>query len=81
MIATLSKTNRQPEVDVFKTTVKTEEDAAEIINLLKEYFPHHLISFDLEDCDKILRIEGVDNNQTFIKNTLLQEGFICEVLV
>ena len=56
MIATLSKPTTQTEVDVFKTTVKREEDAAEIINLLKDYFPHHRISFDLEDCDKILRI-------------------------
>ena len=81
MIATLSKPTTQTEVDVFKTTVKREEDAAEIINLLKDYFPHHRISFDLEDCDKILRIEGVNNNQIFIKNTLLQEGFICDILV
>lgn len=81
MIATLTKTNRQTEVDVFKTTVKTEEDAAEIINLLKEYFPNHLINFDLDDCDKILRIEGVANNKIFIKNILLQEGFICDILI
>jgi len=81
MIATLSKTTRQTEVDVFKTTVRRKEDAAQIVNLLQEYFPNHHINFDLEDCDKILRIEGVDNNQTFIKNALLQQGFICEILV
>ena len=81
MIATLSKTTRQTEVDVFKTTVRRKEDAAQIVNLLQEYFPNHHINFDLEDCDKILRIEGVDNNHTFIKNALLQQGFICEILV
>jgi len=81
MIATLSKKNVQIEVDVFKTTVRRKEDAAKIVSLLNEYFPHHLINFDLDDCDKILRIEGAENNQTFIKNALGQYGFSCEVLI
>lgn len=81
MIATLSQKNTQTEVDVFRTTVQTQKDAAQVLNLLKEYFPNHLINFDLDDCDKILRIEGVDNNKIFIKNTLLQFGFSCEILV
>lgn len=81
MIATLSEKITQPVVEVFKTTVRRKEDATKIVNLLNEYFPNHLINFDLEDCDKILRIEGLDHNQTFIKNALGQFGFSCEILV
>ena len=81
MIATLLQKTAQIEIDVFKTTVRRKEDAAKIVSLLNEYFPNHLINFDLDDCDKILRIEGVENNKTFIKNALGQHGFFCEALI
>jgi len=68
------------EVDIFKTNVMQQTDAEQIIRLLSNYFPNHNINFDLDDCDKILRVEGVDNNKIFIKNALLQCGFMAEVL-
>ncbi len=80
-MATLSNSNEPIVVEVFKTSVKRKEDAARITRLLNEYFPHHAINFDLEDCDKILRVEGMDLNHTFIKNAVGQLGFSCEILV
>lgn len=41
-------------VDVFKTNVKKKSDAEVIVQLLSNYFPNHVINFDLKDCDKIL---------------------------
>jgi hypothetical protein len=45
-------------VEVFKTNVQNSNMANYIISLLQKEFPNCKINFDLEDCDKILRIEG-----------------------
>ncbi len=43
-------------VEVFKTNVNDELLAFEIIKKLNGLFPTYKINFDLDDCDKILRI-------------------------
>lgn len=45
-------------VEIFKTTVERSEEAEQIILSLLEQFPDYKINFDLEDCDKILRVES-----------------------
>jgi len=54
--------------------------AEQLISTLRIRFPFSKINFDLEDCDKILRIEG---NQICIQ-TIIElmkgRGFECEVL-
>ncbi len=45
-------------VKVFKTTVVDELSANKIVHDLLAIFPGYLINFDLDDCDRILRIEG-----------------------
>ena len=45
-------------VEVFKTNVQEVDDANKIIQKLLEHFPNYKINFDLDDCDKILRIES-----------------------
>ena len=45
-------------VEVFKTNIETAEEAKQIGKHLLEFFPHSQINFDLEDCDKILRVDG-----------------------
>lgn len=50
-------------VSVFKTDVSTETEAKSIINMLKSQTIECEINFDLEDCDKILRIEGESINE------------------
>jgi len=47
-------------VEVFKTNVQDAGDASRIVAFLQERFPSCQVSFDLEDCDKILRIAGAD---------------------
>lgn len=65
---------------VFKTSVLAEDD----IQLLKPYLdklPRTQWNFDLDDCDKILRVESVQEilEEVIIK-ILHERGFICEVL-
>ncbi len=45
-------------VSVFKTNIQTQFQAQKIINILMGYLPKYKINFDLDDCDKILRVEG-----------------------
>lgn len=45
-------------VEIFKTNVSNHKLANKIISDLKQLYPEYRINFDLEDCDRILRIEG-----------------------
>ena len=45
-------------VEVFKTNVKKAGEAKRVINELLHHFPDKKINFDLQDCDKVLRVEG-----------------------
>ena len=45
-------------VEIFKTDVKSRIRSKKIIAMLNKSFPSYKINFDLDDCDKILRIES-----------------------
>jgi hypothetical protein len=45
-------------VEVFKTSVSDVTEASSIVTHLHEQFPLCKITFDLDDCDRILRVEG-----------------------
>jgi hypothetical protein len=63
-------------ISVFKTSVKHKKDTI----LIKKLFENLRIDFDLEDCDKILRVEG----NSYTANEIIQKigllGFRCEEL-
>lgn len=44
-------------VEIFKTNVESLSRANIIVSKLLKQFPTYRINFDLNDCDKILRIE------------------------
>ncbi|SIS97692.1 hypothetical protein SAMN05421766_10625 [Zobellia uliginosa] len=48
-------------VEIFKTNVGSQQLANKIVNDLNQLYPDYIINFDLEDCDKVLRIES-DNS-------------------
>lgn len=59
---------------VFKTSVDTNLKLEFANALLEDLLPHALWNFDLEDCDKILRIDSEDEiNEMILKN----EVFDC----
>jgi hypothetical protein len=45
-------------VEVFKTNVKTGAQAERLITLIRENFPEYTVNFDLDDCDRILRVKS-----------------------
>ena len=67
-------------VEVFKTNVSTVRQVERMIKILQLYFSDCHINFDLEDRDRILRIEGNRENFDLTSNVLLQEGYLCEKL-
>lgn len=67
-------------IEVFKTNVEKTNDASNIIDLLLEHFPGSKINFDLQDCDKILRVEGKDFSNDKVMTLLQKSGFHCEIL-
>lgn len=45
-------------IEVFKTNIETEAEAMKILSGLNQLFTDYSCNVDLEDCDRILRIES-----------------------
>ncbi|EDM38923.1 hypothetical protein PBAL39_22660 [Pedobacter sp. BAL39] len=63
---------------IFKTNVANTTD----LEMLKPQLDEHLIgsrwNFDLEDCDKILRVESAHEITESVIKLLQENGFFCE---
>lgn len=67
-------------VEIFKTDVQNNEEAARIIFSLIALYPIYKINFDLDDEDNILRIEA-NQNELEIANIIqcvVDMGYYCE---
>jgi uncharacterized protein (DUF1786 family) len=67
-------------VEVFKTNVQKKAQSKMLLCILSEAFPSFKINFDLSDCDKVLRVEGVNMEASIIMILVQEHGFKCEVL-
>jgi len=67
-------------IEIFKTNVDTVRQAEIMVALLRRHFPSAEINFDLEDCDKVLRIKGENFCALCIIRILAIKGFECLVL-
>jgi hypothetical protein len=67
-------------VEVYKTNVQNRVVADEIIRDLHKAMPGSVINFDLEDCDKVLRIAHDTIPHSLIEESLSSKGYLCEVL-
>lgn len=68
-------------IEVFKTNVQDTEQSEIIVKKLLEHFPDSTINFDLEDCDKILRVYALTICNHTIIEVLKTHGYLCEVLL
>lgn len=64
-------------VYIFKTDVQYRHEADRITQALSRTYPGHQFNFDLEDCDKILRMKGAKIKTALIINNLEILGYIC----
>jgi hypothetical protein len=65
---------------VFKTSVKSKKQAKKLKLHIDKTLPNAKWNFDLEDCDKILRIDSEENIIFPIINLLKNHNFDCEEL-
>lgn len=70
-----------PSIFIFKTNVREYVDAQIISKKLLSHFPGSEISFDLGDCDKVLRIKHFGRFAARAIELLNLYGFDCEELM
>lgn len=68
-------------IEVFKTNITDMKASQEISYELSRILPHAKINFDLDDCDKILRIVSEEPVVSETINFLHFRGHHCEVLI
>jgi hypothetical protein len=66
--------------EIFKTNVQQNKHAEKLKAELSTYFPGSKIKFDLEDCDKILRVEGENITAAKVVELVEKRGFYCTEL-
>ena len=67
-------------IEVFKTNVGEHDQARKLVDHLTRILPGYRINFDLEDCDKVLRIEGGEILPDTIIRLVNAHGFQCHLL-
>ena len=69
-------------VEVFKTNVKDGDHAAKLMAVIHKQRTNYKANFDLEDCDKILRIECHSSHIEvyFVIGLLEYFGFNADIL-
>lgn len=68
-------------VEVFKTNVEEVQLSELLIQQLEDQFPDSVINFDMDDCDRILRIESEAIVPEKIIQILNSNGYSCEILI
>lgn len=69
-------------VEVFKTNVTERDQADKLLNYIHACHKRYIANFDLDDCDRILRVE-VENGFVDIRsviNIIQGFGFEAEIL-
>ncbi|EDM37800.1 transcriptional regulator, AraC family protein [Pedobacter sp. BAL39] len=74
----LIPSNFEKIVKIFKTDVNSSADSTKLIKYLSKTFPDYNINFDLDDPDKILRIEGLRLDSRKIITAMDARAFRCE---
>lgn len=74
------QTQRKHMVEVFKTNVQEHAEAQKLVAVLRRHFPGNKINIDLDDCDKVLRVEGNNLPIEKLMTLVTQKGFVCTVL-
>ena len=49
----------KPQIEIFQTNVSDPSKAQIILNEIETTYPKYEVNFDLEDCDRILRVSSL----------------------
>ena len=67
-------------VEVFKTDIGCEKKAREVCQRITSELHYQTVSIDLDDCDKILRIESEIIQVSLVAKVLLRHNVQHELL-
>ncbi|MEO8239745.1 MAG: hypothetical protein ABI576_16700 [Flavobacterium sp.] len=67
-------------IEIYKTDIRTKEEASFITALLQFVISDCIMNFDLEDCDNILRIETNRDIKEMVYGVFNKQGFYCQQL-
>ena len=62
-------------IEVFKTDVNNQDHARVLVDRIHKAFKHCRANFDLQDCDKILRVNGVTGEEEIWQLVTLVKSF------
>ncbi len=69
-------------IKIFKTNVSNSNQVNDILQMLLLNFPSMAaVNFDLEDCDKILRVDALEVKPEEITIKLHTLGYQCEEII
>ncbi|MCL4641686.1 MULTISPECIES: hypothetical protein [Olivibacter] len=66
------------QVLIFKTSVNAQKHVQQVAALFKSIKLIKQWSFDLDDCDRVLRVVSLNVRPEMIENLLRTEGIYCE---
>ncbi|WP_339814162.1 hypothetical protein [uncultured Imperialibacter sp.] len=69
-------------VEVFKTTVDNHVQAFRLLEAIHRAFPDYSANFDLDDCDRILRVVSHTSklNTCAVIHLIISQGCFAEIL-
>ncbi len=67
-------------VKIFSTDIANRRQVNDVSAVICSLYPHSIVTVDLEDCDKVLRVEGNIPTNECIISLLSKLGFRCEEL-
>jgi len=68
------------EIFIYKTNVSTQRHVQQVRALFERMLSIKRWTFDLEDCDKVLRIEARGLQRETVARILAKAGILCEPL-
>lgn len=66
------------QVEIFKTNINNKRNALHALQNLSLALPEYDFNFDLDDCDKVLRVAGHSIDIGTVLNSMKRLGYQCE---
>lgn len=67
-------------IGIFKTNINTQKEKKLVIRALSGEFSATMCTLDLEDCDKVLRVESPQMEEHQVISFMRNLGYQCAVL-
>ena len=71
------------QVEIFKTDVREKSRANKVLTMLGQKHPDYVVNFDIEDDDRILRVESATTqiDSVEIESLLGDVGVYCKIFM